>query len=140
MEKINDIFVPLEIAKKLKEIGFDMPCMSYYYNENLIIDLQENENSNVYLLTDAEFSNLNENEDCYSAPTWEQLKSWFEQKGIKSHIFWNVYLYEYRYTITFLTNEDIWEDINYVKGYDSYKKARYKLVETLIKIYKQHKQ
>lgn len=86
MEVLKDIFVSYDIAVQLKEIGFDEPCMSYYYNRKLIIDLQENEDSNAYFLTDAVFSNLNGHSDCCSAPTYEQVFKWFREKNIISEI------------------------------------------------------
>lgn len=131
METLNNIFVPYKIAVQLKEIGFDEPCMSYYYNEKLIIDLQENENSNVYLLTDAEFSNLNKHSDCYSAPTYEQVKKWFRQKGIESSLFTGDGYYYYRGSKG--------DKFLFSGAEDTYEQAREALILKLIKIYKDEK-
>ena len=80
MEKENNMnleneFIPYEQALALKELGFDEPCFGYYKAEyedginplpvNLILE-QNKASSNVFYKT--------------SAPTFQQVFSWFREK------------------------------------------------------------
>jgi hypothetical protein len=67
-------FVPHIESSELKELGFDEPCLFYYYGSN---DLQS--------LIQIDMPRLvNHNESilgtCYSAPTYSQAFRWFRNK------------------------------------------------------------
>ena len=81
--------VPLDIAKELKEIGFDCPCPFILSNIDEIIISSE-----VYIdesqsgLIDIETTidndlNFVNNEDILVIPTYEQVLAWFRAKGYK---------------------------------------------------------
>ena len=76
--------VPLEIAKELKEIGFDIPC-SFYYDEKLL---------KISPWHDEEFIVTNWNDKlfryCVSLPTHEQVFEWFIEKGLFSFLRVNI--------------------------------------------------
>lgn len=74
-------FAPYEEALALKEIGFDEPCLFYYYGSS---DLQSIIQINMPRL-------INHNESsfktCYSAPSYSQAFRWFRKKyGYDIHI------------------------------------------------------
>ncbi|GIM60058.1 hypothetical protein CAPN008_01080 [Capnocytophaga canis] len=72
METLKNIFVSYEIAQKLKEIGFDEPCISYYEKDNPNVRLNEKTQGTIKhngLLI------------YVSAPTWEQVFDWFRSKN-----------------------------------------------------------
>jgi hypothetical protein len=72
---MNKEFVPYELALKLKQLGFDEPCLGFYErNQELII--QE------CLITDFHGDSL----QCV-APLFQQAFRWFREKyGLESHI------------------------------------------------------
>lgn len=65
MEKED--YVSLEVAKMLKEKGFDIPCLSQYTRSGSIWNCQEPEN-------------FNESEYCYSRPTLYEAQKWLRRK------------------------------------------------------------
>lgn len=70
MENLKDLFVPYEIAKKLKEVGFNKPCFSCYSGEEIrLIRVGYSWCENI---TDFEVY----------APTYEQVKLWFMEKHL----------------------------------------------------------
>jgi hypothetical protein len=58
---MKDEFVPYELASKLKQLGFDEPCMRYYSKDGSLI------------------TRLTQQEEC-SAPLFQQAFRWFREK------------------------------------------------------------
>ena len=57
---MKDEFVPYELASKLKQLGFDEPCMRYYSKDGSLI------------------TRLTQQEEC-SAPLFQQAFRWFRE-------------------------------------------------------------
>lgn len=80
-------FVTYEIAKDLKELGFDEECFALYdaYQDNRLVYLQNggrNTLNNIKTNESMDFSCL--------APLWQQAIDWLETKDIKmSFNYWN---------------------------------------------------
>ncbi len=71
MENLNDLFVPSEIATKLKEVGFNEPCLGYFTD------------SKFFFFADVKNCNTNTEFGFYpTAPTYEQVKIWFMEKHL----------------------------------------------------------
>ena len=74
-------FVPQEIAKQLRELGFDEPCLAYYDKDgDLLGDIGINEDidnlyRNSYFVIYKDFS-----ESEYTAPLYQQAFRWFREK------------------------------------------------------------
>jgi hypothetical protein len=74
-------FVPQEIAKQLRELGFDEPCLAYYDKDgDLLGDIGINEDidnlyRNSYFVIYKDFS-----ESEYTAPLYQQVFRWFREK------------------------------------------------------------
>lgn len=91
---MKEQFVPYEIALKLKEKGFDEPCLGYFdpLYEQLVI---------------WENGNTNSTSNWVYAPLWQQAIDWFEDKfNMKFSIaYWNGYNYslpkamQYKYEV-----------------------------------------
>lgn len=67
--KIEDFFVSYEIAKWLKDLGFDYPCLgwwddSFSINELMIERINPSQSVNLLIL----------------APTYDQVFTWFREK------------------------------------------------------------
>ena len=142
--------VPLEIAKELKEIGFDLPCAYFYNNKyeksNLCINTIDDDihlggvdYKNTTFIKAYEIHQLNNNErDLYfSVPTWEQVFEWFREKGFESYISIDNHSYidEGSYYFYAITNE-IGGEIDVKGDFDDYNVAREALVKALIQTYK----
>ena len=63
----TDFIVPYGMAKQLKDIGFDSPCFFYYNNFG-------------HTLRNGLIRNHNEDENLYSAPTYDQVYKWFADR------------------------------------------------------------
>nr|DAN48432.1 MAG TPA: hypothetical protein [Caudoviricetes sp.] len=121
--------VPLDIAKELKDIGFDTPC-SFYYDEKLL---------KISPWHDEEFAVTNWNDElfhyCVSLPTWEQVFQWFRGKGMFHSIsIVNDLLEEVKYFETEICDNN--GDIICIISRVTYEEAREELVKTLIRTYK----
>lgn len=149
MEKENKIsekdewLVPLYLAEKLKEIGFDKPTMFFYDKRKSFIDEKG------YLHYETIFDNYkgwrprnhNEVEGIYSAPTYEQAFDWFREKKfitlpqleISTEKKENDELTYFYYNL-YIPNGEI-EKINGSEKYINYKEMRIDMLENLIKLY-----
>ena len=69
-------FVSYEIALKLKELGFDEPCIAYYFNRYGDVELFSEfviDHSKMVFYTHSEYETI--------APLWQQCVDWLETKG-----------------------------------------------------------
>ena len=128
--------VPLEIAKELKEIGFDEPCI-FSYSEGIGITACIRANSgDEPNLTDFIIGGNSPGSPLTDIPTFEQVFSWFRKKGYKANIDYVFhadlkckigYLYEIIHNFS-------WEC--YSNYFETYEIARKKCLKDLIKFYK----
>ena len=101
----HEYFVSLEIAKLLKEAGFDWECKTYYdislYRDEIIIEGE---------FHDYNFTTGN---IIFSAPTLEIAQRWLrEVKGIEFDLCWHITLdnqYKYAYAIKI---KSIWKGLD----------------------------
>lgn len=140
--------VPLEIAKELKEIGFNEPCLvenvETHSEDYCFINFEEEMCSDVsVMLEDVVFVKnqfLEEELGIYkhfvlktAIPTWEQIFEWFREKGYigtinLAYIDKNNFYYKFQINgkCNFINEEK----------FTNYEDAREKLVKTLIETYK----
>ncbi len=130
--------VPLEIAIKLKEIGFNKKTMFYFFSGDTTFKFRISEDMPLdYILPigDVELDNYNRKGFYASIPTWEQIFEWFREKGYHGII---AVIYEdgndkYSYRIEFL--DELITDFNQDNPL-TYEEAREALVKALIQTYK----
>ena len=130
--------VPLEIAIKLKEIGFNKKTMFYFFSGDTTFKFSISEDIPLdYILPigDVELDNYNRKGFYASIPTWEQVFEWFWEKGYHGII---AVRYEdgddqYSYCIEFL--DELITDFNQANPL-TYEDAREALVKALIRTYK----
>ena len=120
--------VPLDIAKELKEIGFNEPCPFSMDNYWSFVDCSKDGNG----FFDLEGKNYNIYKDVYSIPTWEQALAWFRVKDYYGNLEatgkgTSAYIFHPE-----LENGEFW-DFAYK---ESYEEAREALLLKLIAIYK----
>jgi hypothetical protein len=116
--------VSLDLAKKLKEVGFDLPTISYYHPRyNLYHDQRSYEDA---FKSPEDFIHYNSSEwaNCYySAPTLELAKQWFREEHEKSI---NIHAEYYRdgmnwlWQIMWVLPENEWEEHNITDGTGTY--------------------
>lgn len=125
--------VSVEQAKKLKEIGFDLPCAFVLLNNDEIGFTTEG--GNIYHLFDELDLNYNSRSSLVCVPTFEQSFEWFREKGFYSYIMRKSYPERYIYYIDYgLINysEKNLKDSLLPKKYEE---AREKLLNKLIELY-----
>lgn len=129
-----------DIAKELKEIGFNTPCYCYIalaisgkgYQCIEIGDRIHNEVYNIIELRELKCINYNKQKGCISLPSWEQALAWFRAKDYYGNLEatskgTSAYIY-----VPFLDQGTSW-DIAYK---ESYEEVREILLLKLIDIYK----
>ena len=142
--------VPIELAKKLKEIGFNEACPFIVYpNDDEVVisgvtnlevdDIDEDGNGEIcvdLVVTQCyAFNKYN----FQTIPTWEQVFEWFREKGCESYIKLESHsrFDEGSYYYFEITDSNLCQ-LDCQGGFDDYKEAREKLVYKLIEIYKQN--
>lgn len=132
---MKHLFVSYEIAKMLKEKGFNEPCLTSYNNEcNLcsVWNLSDEDIEEEELMEDTQESlycknSTNEN-DYITAPLYQQVVDWFREKHGLS-IWVEPATLSYRYYI--LSDDNKWEGFKEPKGYYE---ALTKAIEEAIKL------
>lgn len=127
--------VPLDIAKKLKDLKFNLNC--YFYREegrngkdlikspfSLSQDALRNYNNSYY-------------DTSTSVPTWEQVFEWFREKGFESYIRLESHAHfdEGNYYYFEITKSNL-RQLDWQGDFDDYNEAREALVKALIQTYK----
>lgn len=139
-QKYPTWLVSPDIAKELKEIGFDTPCHCYIalaisgkgYQCIEIGDRIHNEVYNSIELRDIKRINYNKQKGCISLPSWTEALAWFRAKGYYGNLEasskgTSAYIYA-----PFLDQGTSW-DIAYK---ESHEEAREALLLKLIDLYK----
>ena len=127
--------VSVEQAKKLKEIGFDMPCAFVLTNKGKI-GFTTKESNHYHLLDELDL-NSNSKGSLVCVPSFEQIFKWFRSKGYHSTLHTysvmvrNVKKFRFFYEID--SNHDYIEDPE--KHYETYEEAREALINKLIEVY-----
>lgn len=127
-QKYPTWLVPLDIAKELKEIGFNEPCPFSIDNYCSFVDCSKDGNG----FFDLEGKNYNIYKDVYSIPTCEQALAWFRAKGYYGNLEatskgTSAYIFYPE-----LDNGEFWE----FAYKESYEEARETLLLKLIDLYK----
>ena len=126
-------FVPYKLAVKLKALGFDEPCLAFYYDKTKFLSLGENPK---YLVDQRKASCIfgNEKHGVTLAPTFSQAFRWFREKyGLWSTLsydeddsgkmLWGINAFEYGIGPLFFLEE-----------YDTYEEAELACLDRLIDV------
>lgn len=129
--------VPIDIAKELKEIGFNEPCL-FSYSEGVgitAIVYSSLEGKTEFSIKDFLLGSNSPGSPFTDIPTYEQVFEWFRVRGLFSYIRPNMGAmdwYSYRIYDRF--------DIEKEKGMSfDYENARLYCIEALIEIFKERK-
>lgn len=139
MTDYEEFLVPVSIAKELKEIGFNEPCLFVLNPHNtLILSSEIHDKGIIDIRKIKPRSNGKLGEDFCSVPTYEQVFAWFRKKGL----FHSIILVK-----DFIEDEILFSceirnsnaDIITMFTSNTYEEAREELLKRLIKIYKNGK-
>ena len=120
--------VSVDLAKKLREIGFDLPCAFVLTNKDRLGFTTEGD-SNYHLFDDLDL-NSNSRGSLVCSPTFEQVFEWFREKGFR------ISLENHEDSTKFMFyNMKINEGRHFKGEFSSYEKAREALVNKLIEVY-----
>lgn len=120
-----DWLVSLEIAKKLKEIGFKEKCLCYWHEYFHRIECSTDDEDRLC----PEYYDYNTDESTTSLPTWEQVFEWFRDRKYYGTL--NTYKDGFSFYCEINYNNQ------YIKVYSkTYEEAREELVKALIQTYK----
>ena len=130
--------VPLDIAKELKEIGFDEPCHFYFLYYHGWEMLKKRGDEYGFITSNNCRAYVVENHNGIgklSVPTWEQVFEWFREKGMFHSI---CIVDDLLNDVKFFEAEirDKNADIICVLSRVTYEEARESLVKTFIQTYK----
>lgn len=144
---MKEIFVPYEIATKLKEIGFDEPCVGFYADRNEDGDLFDGWKIFMEIDTLSYGASINLTDDFQlfdyndvgwiSAPTWEQVFKWFRDREYY-HQIQCVYPHNVKYWFS-LGTSTLSVLVVSKENYKTYEECREALVLKMIEIYKEKK-
>jgi len=114
-------FVSYEIALKLKELGFDEPCFTYYY------ELTSNLRTHLGVdINNAWTYSGNKKLGFTLAPLYQQVFRWFREN------------YDLRYNIDYVSAADIFKYELWIKGriykYNTYEEAELACLQKMIEI------
>ena len=139
MTKHDEFLVPVEIAKELKEIGFNEPCLFVLNPHNtLILSSEVHDKGIIDIRKIKPRSNGKLGEDFCSVPTYEQVFAWFRSKGLFHSITIEEDLIEGNiFFDSEIRNTDTDIVTMFTRG--TYEEAREELLKRLIKIYKEIK-
>jgi hypothetical protein len=119
-------FIPYEQALALKELGFDEPCIRYYWTDGM------------FSKTYNEPFNYSKKENTISAPLYQQVFRWFREKYklvayIKYYAEWNFEIFRIDDKIA-----EVQDDVNvdYTFRGGSYEEAELECLKKLIEIIK----
>jgi hypothetical protein len=130
---MKDQFIPYELALELKEIGFNEPCLGYYYflsNGDKELILHEHSNSSINSHYPKEIS----------AILWQQAFDWF-RKEHNLHGDFRINQFGYGYMYSIISDKEYRSIVDLTGGVQykwSYEKARLACLQKLIEIVKNY--
>jgi hypothetical protein len=95
---MKKVLVTLDIALKLNELGFDLPCFANYWRGRSVVDFKDEVRGdsvsvdNIAVLRNGEA--FDGEEVAIAIPTWELVFEWFRGKGLVGMISTNEVLNE----------------------------------------------
>lgn len=129
--------VSVEQAKKLKEIGFDLPCAFVLTNKDKI-GFTTKGNNQYHLFEELDL-NSNSNGSLVYIPTYEQVLEWFRKKGYESMIDFYCVIElivktGYKYRIFSMKNLKLIENDFFIEKHEEVRDA---LINKLIEVYEE---
>ncbi len=132
---MKDLFVPYDMAKKLKDVGFDEECLCVY-NKRM-----ELKHVIICPIGDNDYIKKDKHDDRLPAPLWQQVEQWFREKHQiliihnSTPVFDKIHPAKYQSAISILFQPFKWTTGKYYIG-DTFEEAREKAIGAAIKLIK----
>lgn len=123
-------FIPYELAVKLKELGFNEPCiMQWHYANDLLFckDIWGHPKYKTNLESKSDSSG-----DCISAPIFSQAFRWFREKGYRYTISFESFMKNGMFYFEIWENGKCWFESDF--DYNTYEEAELACLTKLIEI------
>lgn len=141
----KEFLVSVEIAKALKKIGFDSPCLFIYRNGGIFLEgtasvgfsIDPNEADFVAAIEQLWKVSNQEGADWVTVPTYEQVFAWFREKGIYGHVARDGGGF-YKFIVSVKDGEDYYFDSSIDVEYGLYEDARLECIKELIIAYNEN--
>jgi hypothetical protein len=118
---MNREFIPYEQALALKELGFDEPCIKYFWTDGMFAKNYENP------------FNHNKRNNTISAPLYQQVFRWFREKyNLKSCIMFRTSMEDNKEYYDWLIKG---QEVVY-RHFNTYEEAELECLKKLIEIVK----
>lgn len=134
---MRKVLVPLDIAIKLSETGFDLPCFANYWRGDSVVDFKDEAKGdsvnvdNIAVLRNGEA--FDGEETAIAIPTWELVFEWFRSKGYEVCI---DYVVGNTCTIYKVSANINGEELEFdTERFSTYEEAREFVVKEMIKEY-----
>ena len=120
-------FVPYDVALAMKELGFDESCLGFYYTVDKEFGRTSAEYKNSYF---QRVKILAPEEECISAPLYQQAFRWFREKYKLDHSITTGIIY------SFTIDNKKYEGEDGGNWFDAYQEAEIACLRKLIEIVK----
>jgi len=118
-------FIPYEQALALKELGFDEPCIKYYWTDGMFTKTYESP------------FNHNKRDNLISAPLYQQAFRWFREKYQLDKVIYPTLGSEGNYYINIFKNYNSENSLYWNCSYKTLEEAEIECLKKLIEIVKQ---
>ncbi len=125
MKQLQDLFVPYDLAVKIKQKGFNEECLKFYGDDKK-------------LYQDDNITNSTVNPDYCSAPLYEQIINWLDDvHKIRVDLTHSNSNGAYKYSIwkwNFDNNAGNWEKADYINSFVDKNERTTKAIESALKL------
>ena len=120
-------FVTYEIALKLKELGFDEPCLAYYdikilfpIEQPLPDEFNTTKTNNIYYDNDFHYPLIKLEDDIIIAPLWQQVWSFLDDNGVIIGIIFVDNVFKYTLNIENYVSNEFKDRMSVIKSATEY--------------------
>lgn len=133
---MNHLFVPYNIAEKLKEIGFDNETFAGYqpnHKNEMVLYYKPSHGKAINLMPSTYGKYCHQNRHVVKAPLYQQVFDWFRERGYNYHILSDCYKGETEYN--FYCGTGTSDTFDGISGFDTYIEAQNECILKLIEMY-----
>ena len=120
-------FVTYEIALKLKELGFDEPCLAYYdikilfpIEQPLPDEFNTTKTNNIHYDNDFHYPLIKLEDDIIIAPLWQQVWSFLDDNGVIIGIIFVDNVFKYTLNIENYVSNEFKDRMSVIKSATEY--------------------
>ena len=134
--EIQHLFVPFEVADKLKSIGLDVPCFAGYQKngrDEITLYFKPSSGKSISPNPSVYGPYCHQNNHVVKAPLYQQVFDWFRERGYNSAIH-----EEDRNDWSYIAGIGTHDTIGGIAGYDTFVEAQNECIKNLIEYYEKN--